>query len=258
MLGLHVICNNATDMLPLEKYEDLRVRPEGKAAMLQQWRDLSFLHFSVDPAEIEALLPSELTVDTFPDVHGVERAWVGLVPFRMQGVTPLHVPPIPGCHAFPETNVRTYVHREGKKPGVWFFSLEAANAFACRVARKLYSLPYYHARMRVDHEGANLNYSSIRRRGGFGHEIAAAVGPKVEPRPGTLEFFLIERYLLYSMRGGKLYTGQVYHTPCPIHELKIESMAESLIESNGITPRPFEHALFSPSVDVEVFPLREI
>jgi len=243
-------------MLAIEKYEALRKRPQGKPAMLQQWRDLSFLHFATDPAEIQALVPHGLTVDTFPDAEGVERAWIGLVPFRMQGVTPHRVPPVPGCHAFPETNIRTYVHREGHEPGVWFFSLEAANALACRVARRFYGLPYHHATMSVTHKDDDLVYESKRVRGGFGHHITGIIGPPVEVTPGTLEFFLVERYLLHSHRRGNLYSGQVYHRPYPIQKLEVTGIQESLVASNGIQPKPFDHALFSPGVDVEVFALK--
>lgn len=224
--------------------------------MLQQWRDLSFLHFSTDSAEIQNLIPSGLTVDTFPDANGNERAWVGLVPFRMQRVTPRQIPPVPGCHAFPETNVRTYVHRNGEKPGVWFFSLDASNAFACHVARELYSLPYHHATMSVNRRADSLHYVSRRRRGGFGHDITARIGEALEAAPGSLEFFLAERYLLYSQRAGQLFTGQVYHTPYPLQQLEILDREESLVNSNQIPQKPFEHTLFSPGVDVEVFGLK--
>ena len=78
--------------------------------MFHEWRDLLFLHFATEPEPIQALLPPGLTLDTFPDEMGRERAWVGLVPFRMQGVRLRGLPPLPGTHAFPETNVRTYVH----------------------------------------------------------------------------------------------------------------------------------------------------
>ena len=104
----------------------LRERPSGRIVMRQQWRELLFLHFPCDPAEIAPLLPPGLAVDTFPDAAGVERAWIGLVPFLMKNVRWAFAPRVPGTHTFPETNVRTYVHREGRDPGVWFFSLDAA------------------------------------------------------------------------------------------------------------------------------------
>ena len=60
---------------------------------------------------------------------------------------PVGLPSVPGLSSFHETNVRTYVHRAGCDPGVWFFSLDAANRLAVLAARTTFHLPYYHARM---------------------------------------------------------------------------------------------------------------
>ncbi len=46
--------------------------------------------------------------------------------------------------------MRTYVHRRGRDPGVWFFSLDAANPVAVAIARATFGLPYFHARMCVE------------------------------------------------------------------------------------------------------------
>ena len=81
-------------------------------------------------ALLRPLIPQRLSIDTFDG-----RAFVGLVPFTMQGIRLAYFPPVPGTTAFHETNVRTYVHLEGRDPGVWFMSLDAANALAVRVAR---------------------------------------------------------------------------------------------------------------------------
>src|SRR5579862_3183753 len=113
---------------------EIRNRPPNHLAISMNWRDLLLLHFACDPMEIQDLLPRGLTVDTFPDDTGREMAWVGLVPFRMERVRPKGVPPMPCGESFPETNVRTYCHVNGKEPGVWFFSLDAANPIACAVA----------------------------------------------------------------------------------------------------------------------------
>ena len=70
-------------------------------------------------------MPPQLELDLFEGT-----AYVGLVPFTMTGVRPVGLPPVRGISSFHETNVRTYVHREGRDPGVWFFSLDAANRIA--------------------------------------------------------------------------------------------------------------------------------
>src|SRR6476646_1279096 len=108
--------------------------------MRQDWHHLLFLHWEIPPQELQALVPPELTIDTFDGI-----AYVGLVPFTLTGVRPVGVPPLPWVSSFHEINVRTYVHREGRDPGVWFFSLDASSALAVAAARAAYKLPYFNA-----------------------------------------------------------------------------------------------------------------
>ena len=117
-------------------------RPDGKPIGYQTWRDLLFLHWRVPVEEIQALLPAELTVDTFEG-----EAWVGIVPFKMRNIRPRWSPAIPGISNFYETNVRTYVHQQGKNPGVWFFSLDASSNLAVKIARWKWNLNYFKALM---------------------------------------------------------------------------------------------------------------
>ncbi len=224
--------------------------------MYQRWRSLLFLHFPCTPEEIQKLLPPGIEVDTFPDQNGVEQAWVGLVPFRMEGVR-LRGTPFP--MAFPETNVRTYVRHQGKTPGVWFFSLDASNAFACRVARRFFNLPYHEAEMSVVESGDNRAYRSRRLSDGANLDIQATFGERLEDaKPGTLDFFLIERYLLYAYRGGRLFTGQVVHPPYPLRSATVQQVSNGIVSANGIEPKPFIHAIASDGVDVDIFPIKAV
>src|SRR5579871_2480588 len=97
--------------------------------MAMQWHDLLFMHWPVPVDQLRPLIPPALAIETFDGM-----AWLGLVPFRMSGVRPRFVPALPWLSAFPELNVRTYVTSAGK-PGVWFFSLDAANPLAVHGAR---------------------------------------------------------------------------------------------------------------------------
>ncbi len=240
-------------MVSLPNYETLRTAPPDRPAMFQRWRSLLFLHFRCDPAEIQALLPPGLEVDTFDG-----SAWVGLVPFLMEGVRPVGMPALPWLSAFPETNVRTYVHRNGV-PGVWFFSLDAANPMACAFARKFFSLPYFDARMGVADDGDRITYEGIRNDLKTGSTITCEVGMKLpESTPGSLEYFLVERYLLFVFRLGRLYQGRVFHEPYSLRVASVAGVEENLIKAAGIVPRDFEHAVFSPGVDVRVYRLTEV
>ena len=124
-------------------------------ALAMQWHDLLFMHWPLRPAMLRPLIPPPLQLDTFDG-----DAWIGVIPFHMTGVRPHGVPALPWASAFAELNVRTYVTLGGK-PGVWFFSLDAASPFAVRAARLAFHLPYYDARM-ASIRGDAVRYTCTR------------------------------------------------------------------------------------------------
>jgi len=233
--------------------------------MRQNWRHLLFLHWAIPVAELRELVPEELEIDTFGG-----QAYVGLVPFTMNGVRPSWAPAIPTLSSFHEINVRTYVLKNGADPGVWFFSLDAANSIAVRLARSIWRLPYYYARMSLEHSPPMANFAGdIRYRTDriWPEPTPAYCAARYEPtgsiapaEMGTLEFFLVERYLLYSRdEQGALYRGQVHHQPYPLQSARIHLLDENLVHAAGIQRpdvRPLVH--YSGGVNVEIFPLRRI
>jgi uncharacterized protein YqjF (DUF2071 family) len=237
----------------------------GAVVMRQEWRDLLFLHWAVDPEALRRLLPTGLDLDLFEGA-----AYVGLVPFTMRGVRPVGMPPLAGLSAFHETNVRTYVHMNGRDPGVWFFSLDAANRAAVRVARRLFHLPYYDALMFLEREGfpssagpSAILYGGVRRWPGF-HEASYLIKARptglAEPaRPGTLEHFLVERYLLYAEHRGRLFQGRVRHRPYPLQPAHASTVDENLVAAAGVSrPSTAPLAHFSAGVDVHVHAIRRV
>lgn len=235
-----------------------RERPQRPHVMYQKWRHLLFLHWRWDANDIRRRLPAGLHVDTF---NG--DAWVGIVPFFMKGVRPRGVPPLPGLSRFPELNLRTYVHASNGTPGVWFFSLDAANAAAVWGARTFFSLPYHTARMRcrVAHE-SEVDYRSLRLGQNLEcrYRYAPANGDLSTAVPGTLDFFLTERYVLFARKGDKLLRGQIHHMPYQITPATVSSHDVNLFTLDGLKPpdKPFEHALYSPGVDVKVYAIQPI
>ena len=233
-------------------------RPAERPVMYQGWKHLLFLHWALPPEVVAPLLPPGLTLDTFEG-----RAWVGLVPFTVRGVRLRGLPAVGFLSDFHETNVRTYVHHEGGNPGVWFFSLEAANAIAVRLARAWFKLPYHYASMELTRQGESFSYRSERRWPGPTPATCAVRctprGPASTSTPGTLQHFLVERYFLYSTANGVLFRGQVHHPPYQVRGANVEGLDESLLAAAGI-PRPPEPplALFSEGVDVDVFRLRRV
>jgi uncharacterized protein YqjF (DUF2071 family) len=226
--------------------------------MRQDWHHLLFLHWAIAPEQLRRFVPAGLELDLFEG-----RAYVGLVPFTMTGVRPVWAPAVPGLSSFHETNVRTYVHRAGRDPGVWFFSLDAANPVAVALARTFFHLPYYHARMRLTVEANAISYCSERRGSGFPRATCAVrckpMGSAAPAEVGTLEHFLVERYLLYAAHYGRLYRGQVHHSPYPLQTAEIEAVDETLLAAAGIDrPKDAPLAHFARGVRVEVFPLARV
>jgi uncharacterized protein len=242
-------------VVSLDEYLALREWPGGSPVMFQKWRDLTFLHVSTEPGQIQPLLPAGLQVDTFPDDRGRDRGWITLSPFRMFDVHIPGIPPIPGFDHFPETNLRTYVHRGGSRPGVWFFSLDIDSAVAAAAARLAYGLPYFDASMTCTAGDESATYTSRRSDASQASlDMTTAIGvgrPKAEP--GTLEFFLIERYLLYGYQDGALVEGQVNHEPYPIREAMPAIATETIRAAAGLEECPWELFHFSPGVNVKVF-----
>ena len=124
--------------------------PDGPWVMGQTWADLLFCHWPVAPETIRPHVADALDLDLFDG-----DAWVSVTPFEVQGTRVRGTLPPPLLSRFPELNVRTYV-TFGERPGIWFFSLDAANPFAVEGARRLYRLPYHRARMRAERRGARV------------------------------------------------------------------------------------------------------
>ena len=220
--------------------------------MYQSWGKLLFMHWSIPPQLLRPLIPNRLAIDTFDG-----SAWIGITPFTMWGVRPAFAPPLPVVSRSHELNVRTYVHLDGV-PGVWFFSLDANNAIAAWGARLAFHLPYFRARMGLRRQDRTIHFAS-RRTHDHAAEFEAAwtVGDKLpQSQPGSLEFFLTERYCLYSARADHLYRARIFHRPWPLHEAQLLSCRSTMIESQGLPSvggAPLLHQQGEP-LRVEIWP----
>ena len=236
-----------------------RSRPNKRSpAMYQQWRDLLFLHWEISPEVIQATLPEGLYVDTFE-----ERAYLAIVPFFMQGIRPRYLPAVPGVSNFLEINLRTYVYDKSGRPGVWFYSLDANQWIAVQIARKFFHLPYHFARMSAhrDHEAVDFTISRV----GCAQEESSRFHYKAKKRliaseENSLEFFLVERYLLFAESSGRLYSGQVHHAPYELSTVEVSILDTRLAKLSGfkLSSTSPDHLVYSPGVDVEVFAIEQI
>ena len=227
--------------------------PDRRWAIRMRWCDLLFAHWPVDTAIMRRLIPMGLELDLFDG-----QAYVGAVPFRMEQVTPRGVPALPGIDAFPELNLRTYVTRGGKA-GVWFFSLDAGQKLAVRVARRFFHLPYFDARFEIRSSGECVDYSATRTHRGSPaarfHARYCPAGAVSKSMPGTLEHWLTERYCLYSAnKAGRIYRGEIDHAQWPLQPAAAEVETNSLGDWLGIEmKRPPKTLHFAKSLDVHAW-----
>ena len=236
--------------------------PDGPWIMTQSWHDLLFAHWPVDADVLGGRLPAGLELDVFDG-----QAWLGIVPFHMTNVAPRGVPAVPWVSAFAELNVRTYV-RVGSKPGVFFFSLDAANPVAVGIARAMFNLPYYWATMDVDTDAGWVRYSS--RRGSSDSEEAAfagryrPIGPVFAARPGSLDYFLTERYCLYTGHSTvndalALSRLEIHHPPWALQAAEATIDVNTMADAAGIRlPSIAPRLHFAKRQDMVAWPPAEV
>lgn len=222
----------------------------------QSWCDLLFAHWPVEASLLRPLVPEGLTIQEFDGT-----SWIGIVPFRMEGVMRRPLPDIPWISAFPELNVRLYVEYEGK-PGVWFLSLDATNPLAVWAARWMFNLPYFRATMKLKKEGEWVRYSSHRTEGEplLFRGRYKPVSEVYTAEANTLEHWLTERYCLYAEGPkGTLYRAEVHHEPWPLQQAKANIEINQMALPYGIDVSNSPTVLhFASRLDVVVWPLEQV
>lgn len=221
----------------------------GPVISTQDWRDLTFVHWALDPARVERLMPDGVR----PDVHE-GRTYVGLVPFRMVGVSVGRGPGIPFVGTFLETNVRLYsVDRTGRR-GVVFLSLDTDRAVVVPAVRGLIGAPYRWARMRFHREADVVTYQArLRRLGGRpASRVVVRVGDVREATP--LDDFLTARWGAHvARRRGTTYVRNA-HPPWTLRDAEVLELDDALLDSvglPGVAKRPPDHVAFSDGVHAE-------
>ena len=228
------------------------VSPRGWV-MGQTWEDLLFAHWRVPLEAVRAHVPHELEVEQHDG-----SAWLGITPFRTTAVRARGMLPLPRISSFLELNVRTFVRAADGRPGVWFLSLDASSRAAVEVARRAYKLPYFHARMSAERRGPWIDYECARleERGRVFNGRYRPDGDVFHAEPGSLEWFLTERYCLYAADSrGALQRADIHHELWPLQaaEAEIELTTISPIELDGA---PVCH--FSRRQDVLFWPLEPV
>ncbi|MBW8766981.1 MAG: DUF2071 domain-containing protein [Geodermatophilales bacterium] len=212
------------------------------ALLRQDWRDVTLLHWPLDPAVAAPLLPPGTRPD---ELDG--RTFAGLILLEMRNALPVG-PPLPWLGTFAQANVRLYsVDREGRR-GVVFLSLDAGRVLPALTAR-VAGLPYWPARVRVRRQGDCCGYRVDRRPGRAHASIDLRIGPRRDP--GPLELFVAARWgLLHRIPGRTVYIA-LEHPPWELHDAELTTCDTDLLAAAGlpaVSGAPLS-VLYSPGVD---------
>lgn len=227
--------------------------PISPYVMHQSWHNLLFMHWRVPVDLMRRVVPAALPLDTF---NG--EAFIGVVPFMMRDVRPRFVPAVPRLSFFPELNVRTYVTLDGR-PGVYFFSLDAANPIAVEIARTSFNLPYFNATMQCAAQNARIEYGSTRTDSrGAPAFFRATYRPASEAfvaDKDTLEYFLTARYCLYTTDAhGKVSRAEIHHKPWELQHAECEIETNTMLDQIPLPlPNTAPHLLYVQGIEVIVW-----
>jgi uncharacterized protein YqjF (DUF2071 family) len=195
----------------------------------QEWRHVSFLHWRYAADVVQRLVPDGLTVEQYDD-----SAWVSLTTLQMTNVRVQGMPAVPGLSTFPETNLRTYVVDGSGRPGLWFFSLDAASAWLTVAARLVLGAPYVHGALDIDFDDG-IRYTG--RRSGQDD-----IGYDVHIRPGTvrdsdeLDGWLVNRWRAFTRHAGRLWEIPVRHESWVLHDAEVVVAHQSLTTAARLSP----------------------
>lgn len=212
-------------------FEPLAPPVDGVRIMRQEWNRITFIHWAVDPNLVAPLLPPS----TRPDVlDGV--TYVGLIPFEMNRAGFGRGPAVPFLGDFAETNVRLYSVDPQGRHGVVFRSLETSRLLVALGARAAFATPYMWARMRIRHDGDEIEYSTRRRWPRplhAGGTIRAQLGAPVE-RPNPVEEFVTARFGLHTRWLGRTLWIPNHHEPWPLRHAELTELDDTLVSAAGL------------------------
>lgn len=227
--------------------------------MAQRWSDLLFVHWPVPVDAVRPLVPASLPIDTFDG-----SAWISIASFYLSHLRPRFAPALPWISEFPELNVRTYTSL-GEKPGVYFFSLDAGSTLAVETARALYHLPYMRAVMRTERGQDGFVHYECRRTDPRGKPAQfradyRPTGPISQSAPGTLDYWLTERYCLYAVDSrSRVYRADIHHRRWPLQPVEAKIEVNTMAAAAGLTiAGAVRRPAFAASIDVVVWRPRRV
>ena len=231
-----------------------RLRPLPKMPWLMALNEehVLFMHWPLPVEQLRPLVPPKMEIDTY---NG--QAWLSLIPFRMGNLHLRDLPPVPGTSTVIQVGLRTYIH-VNHEPAIYYLTLYADNLLYMWIARHLFQLPYHKAQMKFNQNDAGFHFECHDPASGaefvgsyrpFGHSSPA--------KPGSLEYFLLERYTLFAQSPeGGLYRGEVHHLPWPVQSVEVKIERNTIPNTVGITlPQTDPLLHFSPGVHDIAWPV---
>ena len=213
---------------------DLRIK--------NRWDHAYFQHYKItDEEAILSLLPKGLKLDRYSG-----QAWISIVWFNMQDFTLFGIPLLT-ANNYSQINFRVYVKYQDNF-GVYFLRNFVGNSIANYLGRTFFDLPYQHRKIK---RLENIYTFESHTMGDLEKTEQKMEGESIGP--GTLEFYLVEKYNLFSSNRNSLYRTPVEHDPWELYEISNEGLP-NLADEIGISPYLEEHPIvhYSPGVDVKI------
>jgi uncharacterized protein len=177
------------------------------------WMRALFIHYEVDAAGLQREVPYEL------DLHR-GRAYVSLVAFEMVNLRLRSGRPWSGVVTAPIAthgflNVRTYVRHNGE-PGIYFLTEWLPNRLSVLLGPLTFGLPYRFGQLdyRHDHDrgmlDGNVSASGLHLSWTSRLDLPLKLQRSA---PGSLDEFLLERYIAFTSGGMRKMSFRVWHLP---------------------------------------------
>ncbi|OKL35690.1 YqjF family protein [Domibacillus mangrovi] len=231
--------------------------PSSQWMMKQTWSNMLFAHWPVSADLLRVHIPVQLKIDLCDGT-----AWMSLIPFQTHHTRLHFMPKFPFYHSYLELNVRTYVTYEGV-PGIYFFSLDANKWPIVTSAKIGAALPYKHARMKMTIKDPVVHYTSQRQHPGSSRECFQASYQQSSsiyvPDKESLEYWLLERYCFWTLKGNTLYRGDIHHDRWRITKAQADlhhNTMASFLPRHSFQNEPLLH--FSSNKSVFTWPLKKV
>ncbi|MDZ4817091.1 MAG: DUF2071 domain-containing protein [Verrucomicrobiota bacterium] len=197
-----------------EKADALFLKEEKRPLFVNDWVNMFFLHWAVDPKQLQPLIP--LPLDLY-----MGKAWVSVVAFEMKklrlsglgALGEIVCKPASDVHFL---NLRTYVQGE-KGGGIFFMKEWITSLLAVPLGPLLFGLPYQFAFAQ-----RKLNRVTVQTPAQRVLQFAGrATTPLHKAEQGSIEEFLLERYLAYTHLWGVTRFFRISHAPWEFNDARV-------------------------------------